>query len=314
MQISEKELLSNRLLAWIVEQASPEAAVQAVHRLKGGISSLVHAVTLREGERTAEWVLRRFDNAEWLRQEPDLPRHEAHSLRLAAEAAVPTPQVIAWDETGSMTGMPALLMTKLKGDVVLLPESMASWIAGLAEALAKIHQVRADEFAWAYFTYQQLETLEAPGWTNRPDVWRAVVDQVRGPRPAYRECFIHRDYHPNNVLWEEGRVSGVVDWVNACRGPAGVDVGHCRVNLAQLHGLEAADAFLSAYSMYAGEAFQYDPYWDLVSLTDILFGPPSVYEGWTELGVTGLTDRLIMERLDDYAASLIERCGRGSLR
>ncbi|WP_081412680.1 phosphotransferase [Fictibacillus gelatini] len=32
--------------------------------------------------------------------------------------------------------------------------------------------------------------------------------------PDARNGFIHRDYHPCNVLWEDGRLTGVVDWVN----------------------------------------------------------------------------------------------------
>ncbi|GGG15130.1 phosphotransferase family protein [Paenibacillus abyssi] len=128
---------------------------------------------------------------------------------------------------------------------------------------------------------------------------------VKGPQPVYKPCFIHRDYHPANVLWQQRQVSGVVDWVNSCRGPAGIDIGHCRFNLAQLHGVHAADAFLEAYRRHAGSAYRHDPYWDLLSLVNILFGPPEVYEGWTALGVSGLTDQLMAERLDAYLASLI---------
>lgn len=52
----------------------------------------------------------------------------------------------------------------------------------------------------------------------------AVFDFVREPRPQVKPCFIHRDYHPTNILWVDDKVSGVVDWVNACRGPAGIDI------------------------------------------------------------------------------------------
>ncbi|MDF2684097.1 MAG: hypothetical protein K0R47_5287, partial [Brevibacillus sp.] len=39
----------------------------------------------------------------------------------------------------------------------------------------------------------------------------------------------------------------------------------------------------------------------------ILFGKPQVYAGWTALGVTGLTDELIGDRLEEYAAILVKR-------
>ena len=65
----------------------------------------------------------------------------------------------------------------------------------------------------------------------------------------------------------DGVVSGIVDWPNTCLGPAGIDVGHCRVNLALLHGVEFADLFLEAYQRHATE-FIYDSYFDIVSIFD----------------------------------------------
>ena len=84
--------------------------------------------------------------------------------------------------------------------------------------------------------------------------------------PPYRPTFIHRDFHPGNVLWSRGRASGVVDWANACRGPRGCDLAHCRGNLIDLGGPEAADRFLAAYESFTGEA--YHPYWEMASILE----------------------------------------------
>jgi hypothetical protein len=130
---------------------------------------------------------------------------------------------------------------------------------------------------------------------------------VNGPPPSFRECFIHRDYHPSNVLWNNGAVSGVVDWVNGCRGPAGIDVAWCRHNLAILHGVRAADDFLAAYIRCAGSDFEYDPYWDLMTLVELLPGPPGMYEGWLAMGVRLIPRATIVERVDAYVASVVAR-------
>lgn len=101
-------------------------------------------------------------------------------------------------------------------------------------------------------------------------------------------------------------MSGVVDWPNACLGPAGIDVGHCRVNLALLYGVEVADLFLATYEKHAGSSFIYDSYWDIVSAFDFVGdGPPTVYGGWAAFGVTGLTDVMMEERMDAFVASLV---------
>jgi aminoglycoside phosphotransferase (APT) family kinase protein len=54
---------------------------------------------------------------------------------------------------------------------------------------------------------------------------------------------IHRDYHQANVLFEDGRLIGVVDWTAACTGPVGIDLAQMRMNLAWEFDVELADAF-----------------------------------------------------------------------
>ncbi|GAC1416430.1 MAG: hypothetical protein NVSMB53_15380 [Gemmatimonadaceae bacterium] len=118
---------------------------------------------------------------------------------------------------------------------------------------------------------------------------------------------MHRDYHPSNVLWTEGHVSAVVDWVNGCRGPAGIDVAWCRHNIANLHGVEVEDDFLLAYIAAAGFEFEHDPYWDLMSVVELLPGPPSMFEGWRASGVAHISDVVLRERVDLYVASVVAR-------
>jgi hypothetical protein len=72
----------------------------------------------------------------------------------------------------------------------------------------------------------------------------------------------------------------VVDWPNACRGAANIDVAWCRMNLAALYGVAAADRFLDFYRSLTGPSFDYHPYWDLIVLIELLPGPPDVYSGW----------------------------------
>ena len=294
-------------IAWVEANTKKTVERAGIKRLQGGTSSLVFEMPFQDETQQESVILRLFHKKDWLKMEPDLARHEAGSLREAAALSIPSPEVIAFDETGEECGMPAVLMTKLAGDTVLQPSDRADWLDKMAECLAEIHQHKARDFGYEYFSYNDALRLEKPLWSKFQDDWMRAFYIVAGVRPQTEHCFIHRDYHPANVLWQNGEISGVVDWVNACRGPAGVDIGHCRVNLTQLYGLSAADDFLEAYIRYADDSFRYDPYWDLLSLTDTLDGPPKVYGGWSELGMTGLSDELIRHRLDEYLLSLLDR-------
>lgn len=295
--------LPNKVFKWVINEVSPSAIVQSVKRLKGSTSSTLHSISLRDNRSNYDVVLRQFDNKEWLQQEPDLAFHEAESLRLASNGGVTTPDIIAFDKEGAVCGNPLVLMTRLNGVVDILPGNMEHWVYELAHALVKIHTLNAVEFQWTYFTYHDVTKLEVPNWTKDPEVWKKAIDVVNGPQPIVSKQLIHRDYHPTNVLWEDNKVSGVVDWVNACYGPAGIDVGHCRLNLVKLYGVHVADQFLSAYLSLAGEAFTYDVYWDILSLMD--GGGADVYPGWEVFGVKGLTEEMMEKRLDIYLKSLI---------
>lgn len=284
---------------WI--QSETDVVVQSVKRLSGSTSSILYEVTTGR----SEIILRQVDNAKWLAEEPDFIQHEVASLHKASTSGLPAPSFIVFDETGEASGLPSIVMTKVEGQVELLPSNFMKWTDELARILAAIHRIEANDFPWEYASYRHRDAVEIPIWSNKSSIWQVAFERLHAEIPAFHETFIHRDFHPANVLWLGDEVSGVVDWPNACLGPAGIDVGHCRVNLALLHGIEVANLFLVAYEKYADSSFTYDSYWDIVSAFDFLDGPPTVYSGWAAFGVTGLTDAMMEERMDAFVESLI---------
>ncbi|WP_339159684.1 aminoglycoside phosphotransferase family protein [Paenibacillus sp. FSL W8-0186] len=307
-KLQRNEGLSESVLAWIRGQCGGSWNIRDVRPLLGGISSAVYELILEKGGESARWVLRQYTDRVWLEEEPDLVAHESAALQAASEYGIMSPKWIASDDDGSGGGMPSVLMSRLPGEVVLMPADRVDWLRGLAQALAQLHLQGTKTFPWTYFSYIDPTRFSIPEWTGKPDVWREIARIIQGPEPAYTPRFIHRDYHPGNVLWKHGRVSGIVDWVNACLGPSGIDVGHCRVNLAQLHGSEAADRFLAAYleCMQGGQAAEYDPYWDMVTLACYVSDGLEVYRGWIDLGITHLDEDVLAERLDKYAEGLLQ--------
>lgn len=307
MNSEKNKGLNTQSLRWISAAAGGDVLERSIKPLKGGTSSILFEMAVERNSGIQEIVLRQFHDEKWLQEEPGLAKHEAVSLRFASGAGFRVPELLAYDETGEACGKPSVLMTKIPSKVVLQPDNEEKWLDSLAETLALLHQQKARNFPYEYFSYNDVLRLEKPLWSKVQDDWMRAFYIVAGIRPEAEICFIHRDYHPGNVLWQDGKVDGVVDWVNACRGPAGIDVGHCRVNLAQMYGTDVADRFLSAYQQHAGQNFEYNPYWDLLSLTDILDGTPTLYAGWGEQGMKGLSDELIRFRLDEYLLSLLDR-------
>ena len=228
-------------------------------------------------------------------------------MRTAAAVDVPTPTVLGVD-TSLVDGLaPMTLFTYSPGRVVLAPSDFDTWLRQIARAMFAFHQLDADDAPLDYYPYCDLAARTVPEWSTHQDAWARAIDIARGPAPSARRHFLHRDLHPCNVLFQDDKLSGVIDWVNACRGMAGVDVAHCRWNLALMYGMSTADRFLRFYQELAGPGWDYDPYFDLVELVETIGWKPGVYPGWPVFGLTDLTDDLMVERTQAMLTAALMR-------
>lgn len=250
-------------MRWVshVTGAMPVASRQ----LPGATSSSVWALDFADG---AQLVLRVHTNDAWLAEEPDLATREAVALRALAGSSVVAPSLIAVDESGELCGRPAVLMSKLPGESD--PRLASARLRSLADALPALHAQPIPGGMQVFAPYQLPEARSIPTWTTIPEVWRAAIDACASPPPSGPLSFVHRDYHPGNVLFSGSRRTGIVDWVNACAGPPEIDIAHCRLNLALRHGIAVADEFAAMASAAAIDA---DPrrqaYWEMVDCLDL---------------------------------------------
>ncbi|HEV2360334.1 MAG TPA: aminoglycoside phosphotransferase family protein [Acidimicrobiales bacterium] len=235
----------DRAMAWVEEVAG--GRVSAIRALPGGLSSAMHALELEAaGGDRREVVLRRYVRPELNEEEPELAAREAAALRVVARIDVPTPGLLAVDPDGAMVGTPSVLMTRLPGAVEWSPPDVDAWLAGMALLLPSVHAAAlpGDGSILAYSPYGQA-SYEPPAWTRDLPTWERAIEIFHSllSTPADdEEVLIHRDFHPGNVLWSDGAVSGLVDWPCTSIGPSVVDIGHCRANLVP-YGLDVVERF-----------------------------------------------------------------------
>lgn len=306
--------------AW-VERALPAGErVVAAERLIGGWTSVVRRLRVVGGDGERALVLRSFVKPFFLRHAEGLLAREAAILALLADVdaaiEVPVARCLAVDARGAYCDHPSLLMSLLPGGIRLGGEGAAMRIGLLARQLVAIHAVPVTEDTRPrdYQAWTAPERVGVPAATGRAGVWRRAVELIRREPPAYQGCFLHRDFHPGNVLFAghgaEVRISGVVDWVETSWGPADLDVAHCSTALALLHGPAVGMCFPAAY-LAAGGRLADDPadhlYWRL--LDALAFAPDAekVAVPWREAGRVDLTSDLLGARLEKYLALLLDR-------
>lgn len=287
--------------AWVEAQVG--GRVVRVDRLRGGITSSVHALSIegRDGARTSV-VLRRWtdvdptDRADALMREPRV-------LRLLEPTPVPAPVLVGVSDGEATDGTAALLMSRVPGRVDLSPRDPSGWVRQMAEAVIEIHSLGFD-FPVHTPAPRPVPDDDLPWWET-PAIWRAALEALRSPAPPTPRCFTHADYQHFNLLWSRGKLTGIVDWAHPAVGSPDLDIAHCRLNLTILFGWDRAEQLRRAYEAAAGR--QCEPWWDLHRLTG--YDPswqrfiPIQVAGRVPVDVGGMT-----RRVEEGLAATLSRC------
>jgi aminoglycoside phosphotransferase (APT) family kinase protein len=213
--------------------------------LLGGITAAMDRITVDSPAGLKDVVLRRWPGEDWT---AGLVAREASALAAVRGHGVPAPQLLAMDEHGTETGVRCTLTSALTGQPDLSPVDMRSWLGQLATMQVAIHAVPVHPQTRWNGWYDGGASLD---WLADRGLRDAAREAASAPLVT-EEVLVHGDYQHFNVLWRDGRLSGIVDWPNAATGNRGTDVGHCRLNLAVLFDARTAGDYLMMYERIAG--------------------------------------------------------------
>ncbi|WP_282689533.1 MULTISPECIES: aminoglycoside phosphotransferase family protein [unclassified Streptomyces] len=303
--------------SWVEKMGLSEAErIEQVVSLRGGWTSEMRRLDVGGPGGPRSLVLRSFVKPFYVPRAEGLLNREADILRLLGDTDVPAATLVAVDAAAEHCDHPSLPMSLLPGALLLDDRGADDRADLLARQLVRIHRlpVAARQRPRTYQAWASPERVVLPAATAQPELWQRAVDVIRREPPAYRGCFLHRDFHPGNVLFtgtgDDLRISGVVDWVETSWGPADLDVAHCSTALALLHGVPAgmrfADRYVAAGGTLAGDATDH-LYWRLLDALGFAPDGEKVAVPWRELGRVDLTADVLAQRLEGYVQSLLER-------
>ncbi|MFJ1831081.1 phosphotransferase family protein [Streptomyces sp. NPDC088178] len=302
--------------SWVEKGLSEAERIEEVVPLRGGWTSEMRRLDLCGPGGRRSLVLRSFVKPFFVRHAEGLLPREATILRLLGDTDVPAATVAAVDATAQHCDHPSLLMSLLPGTVRLGDQGAEDRAELLARQLVRIHRlpVTAQQRPRIYQAWASPERVTLPAATKRPELWQRAVEIIRREPPAYQGCFLHRDFHPGNVLFtgtdDDLQISGVVDWVETSWGPADLDVAHCSTALALLHGVPEGMRFADRY-VAAGGTLAKDGtahlYWRLLDTLGFAPDAEKVAVPWRELGRVDLTASVLTQRLEGYIESLFDR-------
>jgi aminoglycoside phosphotransferase (APT) family kinase protein len=251
-------------LRWLLSALGATEVVD-IRPMPGGSTAAMHRVTLRRmTDATQTVVLRRYILDDIVAETPDIVARETTALRLAATTDIPTPELLAEDPDARETDAPTVVMSWLDGRPQWQPGNRRQFVNEIADAMIAVASIEVPpETAIAPISRYRQSSYDQPRWATRPNVWERAVEAFHGPIPTGDVGFVHRDFHPGNLLWTRRHLNGIVDWQAACIGPHSIDPGHCRLNFLYYDdGL--AGQLRSAWEDRSGRP--YDPWADVMSI------------------------------------------------
>src|SRR5829696_2667197 len=150
-----------QLLAWVEQTLGSRVRVVGWNRLTGGLTSIVHRLTVERNGRREEYVLRWWvPDSEWKQWIARAVPLETAVLTKLEGSDIPAPRVIG-SITDAALGGPAVLMTRMPGKVHLMPRDRALRLRQSAQMLASIHALA-------------LEAKPFESWLNRSQLSRPL--------------------------------------------------------------------------------------------------------------------------------------------
>ena len=232
--------------AELVAEVWPGAALRSARRLTGGVSAQVYALEVAHSSGAlAQVVVREHAPVEshYTAELEFLLLKALHSLDL------PVPQPILFDARCTLAATPFVIMAAIPGSSVIPTGEAFEYIDEMASQLFRIHQAPIQNLPALPSRLDPLpEVFEylptAAEWGGLKARLGALTDTGFKGAP----CLLHGDYWAQNLLWEQGRITGVLDWEDAAIGDPLSDVAGASVELRYLFGREGMQRFIAAYS------------------------------------------------------------------
>jgi aminoglycoside phosphotransferase (APT) family kinase protein len=290
------------------EALPSSGALEEVRRLAGSSAVVLGAARLAGGQHADTWRVDTENPATSVvvRQFPvgdRAPLREQRVLRALDGLGGLAPVLLGGDLNGRWSKYPTSVTSWLDGRPDIAPADPRGWARELGCALAAVHAVATERLADLPTVFDRSggseEALAGPLAAEVRSRWSEVV--------AAPQVLTHCDYWSGNVVWRDGRLTGIVDWSGASRGPRGFDLGWCRLDLVLLFDEQIADDFLAAYEAGSGQAVGETRLWDCWALarSDEMVG--SWAPNYLPLGRVDLDEDELRRRHAQWTARFRER-------
>lgn len=254
----------------LVHRFDPRARLKSHRSLPGGYSADVTVLEVEAGDGTLRKLIHRLHGAVDLQQNPNVAADEFRVLQLTHAAGLATPAPVYLDATDPLFPSPSLVLEYAEGKTDLKPGDSAEYVMQMARELARIHRMDTAGRDLSFLLRVEDDCAsaigkppESPGVTAGE---RELIEMLAPCWPLPRNnapVVLHGDYWPGNTLWQDGRLTAVIDWEDTRRGDPLFDVSNARFEILMLFGAEIMDLFTRHYESLNPVDSGCLPWWDV---------------------------------------------------
>jgi len=224
-------------------------------KIMGGFETSVYSFALSKAPEPLQrrLILRLFTEAD----DPNRARKEAATQNAIAQEGYPAPRVFITETDAGVLGRVFLIMERMPGRTLAhyfeglgrgrstrellrllmrIPATLGEFSATMSHAQFKLHQLLIDPLVRAVESAGvPVDTITFDGKLN----WIRLTSEqpaLGGLQPAVRwlernrpneqqRVICHCDFQPFNILVEDARLTGVIDWGNVTIGDPALDLG-----------------------------------------------------------------------------------------
>jgi len=312
--------VTEQKFAALLAEIAPDSKLRRTWRLDGGISASMTALEIEEENGRSHTLVVRQYPAPLLAQNPHIAADEFRLLQRLQQANLPSPAPYFYDASGRILGQPCLVMAYCEGQPDFAPADLPEAMAQFAAHLAQIHQVDELDLDLAFLPRLGSDCPElnrsqpAPPDEALPSSGIRLALAAGALKPGNTAVLLHGDYWPGNVLWQNGKLTAVIDWEDARLGDPLFDLAVSRLDVAWIFGQEAMEVFTQVYTERTAVDTANLPYWDLCAALRLarLVGAdlPEWVAFFAPYGRHDITIQSLRHCYDDFVTQALEKLGK----
>ena len=307
--------LTREQLRRLREAVDPRATDASARALFGGIDTATYALRLEGAGDARDVIVRVYRDWDGDGDAGAAAQRTFDVLTGVAAVTALAPRPILADPAGHLIGEPLIVVSFLPGAPLAPTGDDDAWADQLAGAMADLHATPLDrlptDFPRDGTAAERLARVldrnpgvHDPLWDTVAATLRPIAARVRANPPT----LTHTDFWFGNTIWQDGRLSGIIDWDGARIADPARDVAGARNDLALLSGARVADVFLARYERERGRLRDL-AFWDLLTSLPPIRWLPHWVEGYAELGLE-LSLAEARTRLESWIADAMARLDR----